>query len=72
MRKGVSATPVQDAYIQLKNPTTNTGTAGSLVVDREDTDLQRALLQFDLSSIPAGSTIQSAHCGSSRPPSMAS
>ncbi len=55
-----SLSPVQDAYIQLKNPTTNTGTDGTIVVDREDGDLQRALLQFDLSSIPAGSTIHSA------------
>ncbi|MHC4992674.1 MAG: DUF4347 domain-containing protein, partial [Planctomycetota bacterium] len=52
--------PVQDAYIQLKNPDTNAGTLGSMVVDRESSDLQRTLLQFDLSSIPAAATIQSA------------
>ena len=31
-----------------------------MVVDRETTDLQRALIFFDLSSIPAGATINSA------------
>ncbi|MCA9160355.1 MAG: DNRLRE domain-containing protein, partial [Planctomycetales bacterium] len=56
----IEVSPVQDTYIQGKNPTTNTGTQGSLVIDRESGDLQRALLQFDLSSIPAGSTITSA------------
>ncbi|HQX52611.1 MAG TPA: DUF4347 domain-containing protein, partial [Planctomycetaceae bacterium] len=56
----ITTTPVQDSYIQFKNPTTNSGTSSSLIVDRETNDLQRALVQFDLSSIPVGSTIQSA------------
>ena len=51
---------VQDTYIQLKNPTTNSGSNVSAIIDRETTDLQRALLQFDLSSIPSGSTVTSA------------
>jgi len=52
----------QDTYIKLKSPdnVNNFGDSTSLMVDRESTDLQRALLQFDLSSIPAGSTINSA------------
>ena len=52
----------QDTYIKLQSPdtTNNFGASTSMVVDRESTDLQRALLQFDLSSIPAGSTINSA------------
>ena len=51
---------VQDAYIQLQNPATNDGTSGAMVIDREDGDKQRALVQFELSAIPAGATIQSA------------
>ena len=56
----VSLTSAQDTYISLKNPTTNFSTTISMIVDRETTDLQRALVQFDLSSIPAGSTVTSA------------
>ncbi len=52
--------PVQDAYIQSKNPSTNNGTSGSMVINRETGNLQRALVQFDMSSIPAGSTIMRA------------
>ncbi|MBK7238075.1 MAG: tandem-95 repeat protein [Sterolibacteriaceae bacterium] len=53
-------TPVQDSYLQASNPTTNSGSATSMVIDRETNDLQRALVQFDLSSIPTGATISSA------------
>lgn len=55
-----SLSPIQDSYIQLKAPTTNSGTSGSMTIDREASDLQRALVQFDLSTIPAGATIQRA------------
>lgn len=51
---------VQDSYIALKTATTNFGTANSMIVDRETTDLQRALVQFDLTTVPAGSTVTSA------------
>jgi len=52
----------QDTYIELRAPndTKNFGTSASLVADRETTDLQRALVQFDLSAIPANATINSA------------
>ena len=50
----------QDTYIQLQNPTFNYGTSPSLIIDREATDLQRALFQFDLSAIPSNATITSA------------
>ena len=50
----------QDTYIQDANPGLNDGAATSLVIDREDGDLQRALFQFDVSSIPVGATINSA------------
>jgi hypothetical protein len=57
-----SVNATQDTYIKGKSGETglNFGAATSLVVDRESTDLQRALLRFDLSSIPGGSTINSA------------
>ncbi|QDV47196.1 Cadherin domain protein [Stieleria neptunia] len=51
---------VQDTYIQLGNPSTNEGSDGSLSIDRESTDLQRALVQFNVSSIPVGATITNA------------
>ena len=52
----------QDTYIELKPPndTKNFGTSTSLVADRETADLQRVLVQFDLSAIPANATINSA------------
>lgn len=59
---GAQLQAVGDTYIKLKSPdtTNNFGAATSLIVDRESTDLQRALLRFDLSSIPANTTIISA------------
>jgi hypothetical protein len=58
----ISLNPIADASIELGHAQTNTnnGTSTSMVVDRETTDLQRALIQFDLSSIPTGATINSA------------
>src|SRR5262245_15597272 len=52
----------QDTYIESRPPddTKNHGTSTSLVADREATDLQRVLVQFDLSAIPANATINSA------------
>ena len=50
----------QDNYIQLKNTGLNFGTSTNLVIDRESTDLQRALLRFDVSAIPANAIITSA------------
>ncbi len=51
---------VQDTYIKLMETGNNFGASSSLIVDRESTDLQRALLQFDVSSIPVGATIYGA------------
>ncbi len=50
----------KDNYVMQKSPANNFGSCSSLVIDRESTDLQRALFQFDLSSIPAGASITSA------------
>ena len=50
----------QDTYIKLSNTGLNYGASTSLLIDRESTDLQRALLQFDLSAIPTNATITSA------------
>ena len=49
--------PTQDTYIKLKDPALNYGVAPQMIVDRESTDLQRALLQFDLGAIPPGATL---------------
>ena len=52
----------QDTYIESRTPNdaNNFGASTSLVADRESTDLQRVLVQFDLSAIPANATINSA------------
>ncbi|MBT8273328.1 MAG: DNRLRE domain-containing protein, partial [Bacteroidia bacterium] len=50
----------QDTYIKKKKSDKNYGTCDYILVDREKNDLHRALLQFDLSSIPLNSTIKSA------------
>src|SRR5262245_9363588 len=52
----------QDTYIESRPPedTKNHGTSTSLVADRESTDLQRVLVQFDLSAIPANAIVNSA------------
>ncbi len=47
-------TSVQDTYIKLGETGNNFGVSSQLIVDRESGDLQRALVQFDLSSIPVG------------------
>ncbi|MEP3837328.1 MAG: LamG-like jellyroll fold domain-containing protein [Algibacter sp.] len=50
----------QDTGIKLKNDDKNYGSCTSITIDRETTDSQRMLVQFDLSSIPAGAVIESA------------
>ncbi len=50
----------QDNYIQLNNTGLNYGASTSLIIDRETSKLQRALLQFDLSALPSNATISSA------------
>ncbi len=50
----------QDTYIMLKQMGNNFGASTNLIIDRENTDLQRALLRFDLSCIPANATINNA------------
>ena len=51
-------TATADTYIDGGNTTTNYGASTSLIVDGKPDD--GALLKWDLSSIPAGSTLQSA------------
>ena len=51
-------TATADTYIDNGNTTTNYGASASLIVDGKPDD--GALLKWDLSSIPAGSTLQSA------------
>ncbi|NNC49866.1 MAG: DNRLRE domain-containing protein [Flaviramulus sp.] len=47
----------QDTYIKKKEASNNYGDCELLTIDREGGDLHRALFQFDLSGIPATSTI---------------
>jgi len=55
-------TTAKDAYILSDSPTTNTDGNGYMVVGENNAavSVTRGLIQFDLSSIPAGSTIDSA------------
>ena len=50
----------QDTYITASAAGANYGSSTSLIIDRESGDLQRALLQFDISSIASDADIQSA------------
>ena len=52
--------PAADTYINEASAGTNYGTATTMFVQRRDKQNRRALLRFDLSSIPAGSTINTA------------
>jgi len=57
----ITLNPVADAYVYSASPTTNYGTATTLYVGSQSTSATgRALFRFDLSSIPAGATVQSA------------
>ena len=47
----------KDAYIKEDKPNENKGDGNDLKVKTENGKLNRALLQFDLSSLPAGATI---------------
>ncbi|WP_297706518.1 DNRLRE domain-containing protein [uncultured Eudoraea sp.] len=51
---------IKDTGIKKKKDDKNYGTCDEIVIDRETTDIQRALFEFDLSSIPSGSIILSA------------
>ncbi len=50
----------KDSYILKSNPNTNNGTKQSISVGGDIGHIQHGLVQFDLSSIPAGATITSA------------
>ncbi|MDJ0807592.1 MAG: cadherin-like domain-containing protein, partial [Gammaproteobacteria bacterium] len=58
-----SLNAIQDSYIDTGNSSANYGSAGFLVVDRSGANEgdQQALLEFDLGSIAAGSTINGAY-----------
>ena len=49
-----------DSYVSSTNANTNYGTQTGMDVDRGSSNRRRALVQFDLSAIPTGSTINSA------------
>ncbi len=50
-------TGCKDNYIYVNSPTTNNGTRSLMRVTGYTTDLQRPLVRFDLSSIPAGVSV---------------
>ncbi|MGB5237191.1 MAG: DNRLRE domain-containing protein [Flavobacteriaceae bacterium] len=51
---------IKDTGIKLKKDDKNYGSCDEIVIDRETTDIQRALFEFDLSSIPSSAIILSA------------
>ena len=57
----VSFVSVADSYADENSPTENFGTAASMYVRSENAVNRRSFAQFDISSIPAGSTINSAN-----------
>ena len=57
----IMLTPIADAYIRSDTPTVNYGSATTLYVGTQFITMTgRALYRFDLSSIPAGATIEAA------------
>ena len=58
-----SLSPVKDTYIASGNPTDNFGSDNILRLDENDGSLGngRVLMQFDLSTIPAGSGWEASH-----------
>ncbi|MCA0131357.1 LamG-like jellyroll fold domain-containing protein [Winogradskyella alexanderae] len=48
----------KDTGIKLKNDSNNYGSCTSIIIDRETTDSQRMLVQFDLSSLPPGAVVE--------------
>ena len=56
----IQLTPVADTYLDASNSTTNYGTTTFFSIEGENTRLKRALLKFDLSTLPSNATIVSA------------
>jgi len=53
--------PTGDSFTKLDKPTNNQGTSNKMEVKVQAPDkLNRGFMQFDISSIPAGATIDSA------------
>ena len=50
--------PTDDVYVDVGQPDSNLGSASKMYVGRFDVNWENAFLKFDLSSIPAGATIQ--------------
>jgi hypothetical protein len=48
---------VGDSFVELDNPDANNGTQTEMSVDGDPTQTNRAFVRFDVSSIPAGSTV---------------
>jgi hypothetical protein len=61
MAETITLTPTADSYVLNSNPDTNYGSLDSAYISYNANQvLARTLLKFDLSSIPAGSTVDSA------------
>ncbi len=56
----VTLNPIADTYLNREAFTTNFGTNTTFSIEGEEKKLKRALLKFDLSSIPVGAAITSA------------
>src|SRR6187551_1462963 len=56
----VTLNPTADTYLSKVSATTNYGSATTFSVEPENNNLKRAIMRFNVSSVPAGATIVSA------------
>jgi secreted trypsin-like serine protease len=63
LRFGTSPGQVRDTYVASDAPDRNFGDSVELLVGEENGATRRALLRFDLSGIPAGAEVLTAHMG---------
>lgn len=54
-------TPTNDTYLDFQNPGKNFGANSTFSIDGQTSQVNRAILKFDLSSLPAGATITTAN-----------
>ncbi len=49
-----------DSYVQMNSPSKNNGTANVMSIRNDGTNIWRSLVQFDVTAIPGGATVDAA------------